>query len=602
MDSRLSQAARLTLQTPFFWRIYLNYTLVVLICTLVLAAILIGSISRHELQEVADTLRERAELASVLALEPLRTLNYPQLRDRVDGLAARTGSRFTVIDPRGVVLADSHEDPYRMGNHLQRPEVQSAMAQGSGFGTRFSQTLQEDFAYFAVPLEREGERLGFMRAALPARAIASDIQDLQAAVMTYACLVAFVALLVGYYLAYRIAMPVGRIARLAQDIARGDFDRRLPVVDRAGLGRLSEAINELARNSAQRVTEITADRNRLAAIFAGMVEGVIDVDEQQKILHINEAAAGLLGLNPKHCLNRPIWEEIRVQEITRALDQAMGSRDVVKTQMRLSRESDELVVDIYAASLSTSAGRPIGAVIVLNDITELEKLERVRTDFVANASHELKTPITAIRALAETLLGDEQIDPETVRRFLERIHLQSMRLSQLISDLMALSRLESRESGMEFGPVNMGDVVRRAVQSVDQARESKKQKILLDLPADKVIVTGDYQNLSQLADNLVDNAVKYTPEKGEIRVGLKRQGEQVVLTVEDNGIGISPQYQQRVFERFYRVDKARSQSLGGTGLGLSIVKNIAEKHGGGVRLESQLGRGSRFIVTLPAEA
>ena len=229
----------------------------------------------------------------------------------------------------------------------------------------------------------------------------------------------------------------------------------------------------------------------------------------------------------------------------------------------------------------------------------MKNLERIRTDFVANASHELKTPITAIRGLSETLVGDPNVDRATLMQYMERIHSQSIRLSHLVIDLMTISRLESDQSIAEFTLINFTDLISRTVTSANAALEAKQHRLDMALPAHKVEVFGDRQHLSQLVDNLIDNAIKYTPEKGQIQVRLRTDAVDMILEVEDSGIGISPQYQQRVFERFYRVDKARSQSLGGTGLGLSIVKNIAERHNGNVSVISQLGVGSTFIFRMP---
>lgn len=586
----------------FFWRMYLNYAVVVLTATLVLGVLLISQVTRHEYGEVYNTLEEQAQTAGMLALPSLITLNYPELTENISRLGEATGTRFTIVDQRGVVLADSHANPYRLDNHLRRPEILDAVREGNGTASRFSQTMQEEFIYHATLLERRGETMGYARAGLSMADVRGEIRATQNRLLLFTCLVAFAALLVACFQALRLAAPLGRITDLAGRVAKGDFDRRLPEVNSGGLGKLSQAINELARNSARRVAEVTADRNRLAATLAGMVEGVIGVDPSHKIIHLNDSAASLLGISTAGSLNKPFWEVVRVREIMRALDQATNSGEVVKTQMRLSRRSDELVVDIHVAALHSSQGEPMGAVIVLNDITELVNLERIRTDFVANASHELKTPITAIRGLAETLQGDEDPDPEMTRRFIDRIHAQSLRLSRLINDLMAISRLESEEQELTFVPVDMVRLVNGSVQSAEPTREEKGHELILELPDEPLQVSGDWESLNQLVDNLVDNAIKYTPENGRIRVALRREDEDVVLIVEDNGIGISPQYQQRVFERFYRVDKARSQSLGGTGLGLSIVKNIAEKHGGSVTLESRVGAGSRFIVRLPVSS
>jgi two-component system phosphate regulon sensor histidine kinase PhoR len=407
------------------------------------------------------------------------------------------------------------------------------------------------------------------------------------------------AVIAAFVLAWRRHSAMEHLIQATEAIAQGDFDRRVPEQYTPGVKRLADAVNQMARISSRRVSGLTADRNRLATIFAGMVEGVVDVDQKQNIIHINDAAAALLGLTRDNCIGKPVWQEIRNQKVVLAIDDAIRHRTAITARVDYPRLTDQLVIDIYVASLSDDQGEPIGAVLVLHDVTELKHLERIRTDFVANASHELKTPITAIRGLAETMVGDPDPEKATLMRYMERIHAQSMRLSNLITDLMTISRLEADQGTGEFTRINFYDLVRREVRAAGSAVEAKFHSLTLEPCPDVLEVYGDRQNLSQLANNLIDNAVKYTPEGGQIVVRARREGQEVVLEVQDNGIGISPQYQERVFERFYRVDKARSQSLGGTGLGLSIVRNIAERHQGSVGVQSQLGRGSTFTFRMP---
>ena len=407
------------------------------------------------------------------------------------------------------------------------------------------------------------------------------------------------ALLAAIYLAWRNTVAMEHLTDATEAIAQGDFERRVPEQHTPGVKRLADAVNLMARTSIRRVSMLTADRNRLATIFAGMVEGVVDVDEKQNIIHINDAAALLLGLVRENSIGKPVWQEIRNQKITLAIDDAIRNRTVIKARVDYPRVSEQLVFDIYVASLSDDQGEPIGAVLVLHDVTELKHLERIRTDFVANASHELKTPITAIRGLAETMVGDPDVEKSMLMQYMERIHSQSLRLSNLVTDLMTISRLESDQGTSSFTRMNFNDLVRREVRAAASAVEIKFHSLTLDPFPEPLEVYGDRQNLSQLCNNLIDNAIKYTPEGGQIKVRVRREQADVVLEVEDNGIGISPQYQERVFERFYRVDKARSQSLGGTGLGLSIVRNIAERHYGSVGVTSQLGKGTTFTLRMP---
>lgn len=589
------------LKSHYFWRTYLGYVAVALVGTFLLAASVVPRISEQAQENLRRNMEVTTDSLALYAGPAIGNLDYQGLRATSDSVAGVSGLRITIIDHNGVVLADSHEDPYSMDNHLRRPEVQGALANGTGRARRYSYTLEESFWYQAKRVESRGQFSGFVRVAKPETDLAAEIRQSQMLIVRNASIITFVALLLAFYLAARQTARLEELTAVAEEISRGNFARRIPQGNSMGLKKLAEAINQMARSSARRVTDVTADRNRLSTVFTCMVEGVIDVDMDQNILHINEAAARLLLVNEKASIGKPLWQEVRHREILNALDQAISTQSVIKTQMRLNRESDQMVVDIYAASLSNDEGEPIGAVLVLHDITDLKNLERIRTDFVANASHELKTPITAIRGLTETILGDADVDAKTVVHFIERVHAQSLRLSQLVGDLMTISRLEGSQSQEEFTRINFADLVRQAVRAGQAVAEEKGHDLDAELPDTEIMVLGDRQNLSQLLDNLIDNAIKYTTDPGTITVRVFKEGDSALLQVSDTGIGISPQYQQRVFERFYRVDKARSQSLGGTGLGLSIVKNIAEKHGGSLGVESQLGSGSTFTFRMPLD-
>lgn len=558
-------------------------------------------------REVEDGVEKQLVSQASILIENIRSsllaLDQAQIVAQVEQLKRATNNRFTIINPQGIVIVDSHQDARQMPNHLTRPEIQNALENGSGQISRFSQTIEEELIYYARPVYNEGVLLGYVRSAFfideMNEGISTKIdENIDTALLAAALGVFFIAIA-----AFFQARSVEKLALIASDISAGNFLGRVPEKNPLGLKKLAEVINQLARNSAANISDITADRNRLAAIFAGMVEGVIDVDQEQKILHINEAASNLLAVNIKESTGKPVWEEVRNNEITNALDEAMKTGSFVKTQVVLSfsksSNNEGSVVDIYAASLSDDSGSPIGAVVVLHDISEIKSLERIRTDFVANASHELKTPITAIRGLSESVIDDDNIDRKTILQFINRIHSQSLRLSQLVGDLMALSRLEVDLEAKQFSVINMNYLLNSSVKSAKIPIEQKHQKLIVEVVDDNIYVNGDRQNLSQLIDNLIDNAIKYTPEKGEISVNLSTDDTEMLLEVRDTGIGISPQYQQRIFERFYRVDKARSRSLGGTGLGLSIVKNIAEKHSGNIKLKSQQGRGSTFSYRMP---
>ncbi len=586
-------------KSPYFWRSYAGY---VLLATLGIGVLCILQLLRNAGAERTATvvqLRTHATLLALSVTDALQRQDAVTVQGMADSLADDTALRVTIIRSDGTVLADTLEDPASMENLLYSTEVQLAITRGYGQTDNYSSSLQQAFLYTAVPVVAADKMLGVARIGRALDAIDQVQSERRFTIVATSFGMLAVVLLLGLYPARRKSESLDDITQITEAIASGDFDRRLAESRAMGMKRLVDAINQMARNSARRVSILTADRNRLATIFTGMVEGVVDVDQKQNIIHINDAAAMLLGVNRDRCMGKPVWQEIRNQKITLALDEAIKNRSVIKSRIDFPRESDQLVIDIYVASLSDDQGEPIGAVLVLHDVTDLKNLERIRTDFVANASHELKTPITAIRGLSETLVGDPNVDRATLMQYMERIHSQSIRLSHLVIDLMTISRLESDQSIAEFTLINFTDLISRTVTSANAALEAKQHRLDMALPAHKVEVFGDRQHLSQLVDNLIDNAIKYTPEKGQIQVRLRTDAVDMILEVEDSGIGISPQYQQRVFERFYRVDKARSQSLGGTGLGLSIVKNIAERHNGNVSVISQLGVGSTFIFRMP---
>jgi two-component system phosphate regulon sensor histidine kinase PhoR len=585
------------------WRLYAGYVVIIVISTLIVGVLISRQVSENGTGEIHQSLSVQTELLAEIARKSFHQLSSSLSRDSLQQSIVKLGkitrSRMTIIDIDGTVLADSRELPENMDNHGDRPEIIDAREKGVSTTSRFSQTLQLQMVYRAQPVLDGENTLGYVRVSLPLTVIDNKLAQLRFIVLVSAGSAAFAALILGFFFARRLSAPLVNMTEVAEAISQGDYERRIEIGRRDEIGQLADAFNRMAISSAQRMGEITEDHSRLTKILSGMVEGVIGVDQNQKINHINQAAASLLELSPASSIGKPIWEIVRIEEIIQAMEQAIETGDVVETQMRRSKESGDLVVDIYVAALSNDDQESIGAVIVLHNISELDRLVKVRRDFVANASHELKTPITAIRGLTETILDDANMPAETRLSFIEKIHVQSLRLSSQVTDLMTISRLESGQNEQNFQAVNFSDTVRRSADAIRAICQEKNLKLELDLVDEDIIINGDKQGLDQLIDNLIDNAVKYTPADGTISVSLHKDLTTAKLIVKDTGIGISHQHQQRIFERFYRVDKARSRELGGTGLGLSIVKNITEQHGGSVSLQSPPGHGSSFTVLLP---
>ena len=584
-------------------RLFAGYVVIILSLTTVVGLLVSRQTTENSLLEIEHSLHIQAQFLSQLSMQ-LSKQTDKKSEQRVNqiiiGLGEKTQSRLTLINAAGRVLADSEQIPSSMDNHAQREEIIAASKSRSVAITRFSNTLQQNMLYFALPISSNDKIEGYVRVSLPLTIIDTKLAQLRIAVALSALLSALVALVLGYYFVRNFSAPLVKITAVAEAISQGDYSKRIETKQKNEIGALAKAFNRMAKTSESRMNQIVTERNRLAMIFTGMVEGVVYVDENFQIIHINQAAANMFNISAITSIKQPLANMIQNPEIIIAVSSAIADKNVVKTQIKEdSKAANKEVIDIYVAALNNDLGESAGAVIVLNDISELAYLERVRRDFVANASHELKTPITAIRGFTETILDDSDI-PENIRlRFMTRIKEQTLRLSSLVTDLMSISRLEENASHALFKAIPLTETVKQAIDNATVICQEKKVSISHRLPNGKMEINGDLQEIQQLIDNLINNAIKYTPEHGNINVNLAEVDGQAQIMVQDTGIGISRKEQVRIFERFYRVDKARSRELGGTGLGLSIVKNIIEKHKGTIKVDSKLGHGSTFIATLP---
>jgi two-component system phosphate regulon sensor histidine kinase PhoR len=589
-------------RTRFLWKLYAGSVVVVVLTALIVGLLVSRRVERDSMREIERSLLDEAKLLRELARAAFETARVETLQERVHALGADMDVRFTVIGADGVVLADSTQDPARMDNHASRPEVLDAQLDGIGRSVRYSHTLDARMMYVALPVQRDEQLDGFVRTALPLLAVGERLARVRAIVAFAAAVAVVAALIIGYFIDRRISKPLTSMTRAAEALAAGDYTRSPYAGRRDEVGALARALNEMAAQLRERLDHIAADRNEVLAILASMVEGVVAVDLDERIVHINEAAGEILHVAARESMGKHVWEVTRMHEVAEAVSRAIETAAGVTAEITVPAPAGDRVIELHAAPRRDGEGRPAGAVVVLHDVTRLRGLERVRRDFVANVSHEIKTPLTAVRGLIETLLDDAGMDEETRRRFLGKARDQAARLNALVTDLLALSRLESNEQPLERARLDLRGPVEESVRALLPAAEQKRLAVETALPGEPVEVFGDESALRQAVENLLDNAVKYTPDGGRIWVRLRREGETAVVEIEDTGIGIEPAEQPRVFERFYRVDKARSRELGGTGLGLSIVKHIALAHDGDVSVESLPGRGSTFRIHLPLAA
>jgi two-component system phosphate regulon sensor histidine kinase PhoR len=584
---------------PLLWHFFSSYLLVILV-SLVAVIWLASNAMRHFfLEKTQGDLQNRALIFENYILEhvdPVDELSVDRLCKKI-GPSAST--RLTVILPSGRVIGDSEEDPRKMDNHLDRPEILDAMEREVGVSARYSPTLGKNMMYVAVPLKRNTRTVAFVRAAIQVDSLDADIQAITTKIAFSGLLIAGLATLLSLLVSHRIRRPIEAMREGADRFSRGDFQQHLPVSAIKEIGELSETLNTMAQELQKTVSTITEQRNELGAVLSSMAEGVLAMDMEERILGMNQAASVIFECDPRQVQGRTIQEVIRHPELQSLVTKALASEGAVERDVVLYLK-EERVLNGHATILRDGEGNRVGVLVVLNDITRLRKLENIRKDFVANVSHEIKTPITAIKGFVETLQDGAMQSPQDAERFLDIIQNHVLRLESLVEDLLSLSRIEQEtekeEIVLEEKPIK--EVLVGALQFCQVKAEPKQIRMELSCSED-VVARINPSLLEQAVVNLLDNAVKYSEPGKSVRVQLETTPQEILIRVRDEGCGIEKQHQERLFERFYRVDKARSRKLGGTGLGLAIVKHIMEAHGGRVSVESQLGRGSTFTLHLP---
>ena len=587
------------LRSRILWKLYAGYVALILLSTIVVGVLVSNQVEEETLIEIERSLDVRAALLSDVASESFSLSSHLQVQERFRTLGDKTNTRYTIIKSDGTVIADSEENPGTMDKHANRPEVLAARSHGFGMATRFSNTIDTKMMYFALSVHKEGLLLGYVRTSLPLSVIDSRLSRIRNIVLFGMGVSIFVALLLGFFVARGFAKPLTAMTTIAESMSDGNYDQRVSINRKDEIGSLAGALNKMARSSRERMETIALDNNKLLAILAGMVEGVVAGDRSETIIHLNEAAGRILDILPQEDIDRRIWEATQSQELCQVISEALNEETEIRKKLQIITGSTNQIVEVHASPFRDAAGGLVGVVAVIYDVSELERLENIRRDFVANVSHELKTPITAIRGLVETVINDKKMSPENHRNFLLKTMDQTIRLSTIVTDLLALSRLESVGIDLTREPIDLREVVNSSMRALLPVSEDKGIQIESHIPDEPIQVLGDREALYQSFNNLLDNAIKYNSINGTVWVRLQKEDGNAVIEVQDTGIGVEPLERHRIFERFYRVDKARSRQLGGTGLGLSIVKHTTLSHGGQLSVESTPGTGSTFQISIP---
>jgi two-component system phosphate regulon sensor histidine kinase PhoR len=585
------------------WQLFFSYLLITLISLVAVTWYALQSVRNSLLQQIEADLYTRALLFENLILDHFESPTGSGIDAFSKNLGTMVSTRFTVILPSGKVVADSDEDPSRMDNHLDRPEIEEALNSGRGTSTRYSPTLHKKMMYVAVTLKKKEHTVAVVRTSLSLNAIDETLRGIELKIALAGLVIAVFAAVLSLLVFRRIRKPIEEMKRGAEAFARGEFQHRLALSEWEEMSSLGETMDQMAAELRDRINTITSQRNELEAVLSSMVEGVIAVDTEEHIISMNQAAAGIFECSPLEAQGRSIQEMIRNPDFQKLVAEALASDAPVQKDVVFYAKEEERVLSGYTTLLKDAESRRKGILVVLNDVTRLRKLENVRRDFVANVSHEIKTPLTAIKGFVETLRDGAGKSPEEADRFLRIVEKHVDRLEAIVEDLLSLSRIEGEEERgeivLEYRFVK--EVLLAAAQAVQVKAESKNIPLRISCGED-VKAKMNSPLIEQAVVNLLDNAIKYSEPGKDVHVDVEDKEKEILIHVHDQGCGIEPKHLDRLFERFYRVDKARSRKLGGTGLGLAIVKHIMQAHGGSVSVKSRPGSGSTFTLQLPGVA
>jgi two-component system phosphate regulon sensor histidine kinase PhoR len=578
------------------WRIALPYVALILVATLGLTIYISEQVRQVRLADLEAQLLADARLLAERVAPLLQEGEAPTV---LDALARQWSTlleaRVTIIGADGVVLGESHEDRTQMDNHLYRPEVQQALKANQGSSQRYSATMGYEMMYAAFPVRAQdgGEVLGFMRVALPLRDIEANVGRLRRNIMLAGLLTAMVAGLLALVIAERIARPVRQLMEGVERIAEGDLSTRLWPYTRDEIGQLTHAFNHMADQLRDQMTTLAEERGRLSAVLDHMADGVLITDEAGQVQLLNSAAARLLATTAERAVGRSFAQVAPHHSLIELWKQCREQGEEQIETVEISRHG----LFLQAIVTPFEEADAEGYLVILQDLTRIRRLETVRRDFISNISHELRTPLSGLKALVDTLRGGAIKDPPAAKRFLKRMDAEVDALTQMVEELLELSRIESGQVPLRLVPTTVAEVVIAPMDRLRPQAERAGLELTILLPPHLPQILADVERARMVLTNLVHNAVKFTPPGGSVTVAARPGGDEVVVSVEDTGVGIPAEDLDRIFERFYKADRARSG--GGTGLGLAIAKHVVQGHGGRIWAESVEGEGSTFYFTLP---
>ncbi|MCK5391931.1 MAG: HAMP domain-containing protein [Deltaproteobacteria bacterium] len=585
-----------------FWKQFISSFLIIVLVLFLFTFLVIGELNKYDKSLTKERLLTAANLSTQVLKPSLENPSIEGVQSTVSSLGEKTGIRITVIDKNGVVLGDSKKNPWEMENHLERPEIKQALNNEIGESTRYSSTLQKEMFYVAVPHQDEnGKTKTIIRTALPLSIIQQALIPLESKVIYMGILLTILALFLSLAVSRTMTKSLAGIINISDELAKGNLDVQIPVSDSKGeIPKITRALNHMAQKLNEVFKQLSHEKNQLEAVLSAMSEGVMVVSEKGKIVLTNNTLKEMLNLTDDP-FQKPYWEVFRNREVIKLIEGVLEDWKPDKKEIFYLYPEERY----YLANVIPLNSPEKEVIVVMFDITEFKRLENIKADFIANVSHELRTPLTAIKGYTETLEEEAFESPQDQKHFLSIINRHADRLINIVSDLLVLSEVEGRDAlskekeNSDFEEVNIDEIIKSSLEALKTKATEKGLEVSFQTTQSAHIISANRFLLEQMFINLIDNAVKYTPEHGKIGIEISSRNKVIIVEIHDTGIGIPKESLPRIFERFYRVDKTRSRKMGGTGLGLSIVKHIVIIHGGKIEVQSEEGKGSRFIITLP---
>ena len=578
--------------TPrLFYKLFGTYLVIA-----VLAVVIAGFFIERELRTGLTRWIEEDLMAEtqIIALMP-----EGEIEKQSQALVERSRARVTLIDARGLVTLDSNGQTKDLDNHLNRSEIQEARVKGKGTATRYSRTLKMDMLYVALPLYEGSHLKGYLRLSRPLLEVDRSVDKLRFSIFQVLLLIIILSMIVAFIFSMKVISPIQEIEAFTDKIRKGDVSGMLMIDSRDEIGQLSKNINDMVAELQEKIRVANEEKWKLRAAFASMAEGVMVLDSQNRIEGLNKGMAEMIGREYADIVGKTPIEAFRNIALQDALNRFRQAGEIVLEEITLGDENP-MILDVNISAVKSLPGQDPKTMIVFHNVTRLKKLEQVRADFVANVTHEIKTPLTAIIGFVETLQQGAIDDRAKAQKFLLTIHENAQRLNRLVDDLLTLSSIELGETKLHLEGLALEDVFETALTLISPRAALKNVRIQRDVQPGLPMVRADRDRLVQILVNVLDNAVKFTPEGGSVSITASPEVQgSVVIKITDTGIGISKSELPRLGERFYRIDKTRSREMGGTGLGLSIVKHLMKAHEGSMEIESTLGKGTTVSLHFP---